>query len=71
MRILGEHIAALKAEGKAVLSGADAFRLYDTYGFPLDLTEDILSDEGMTADTGEFDKLMNEQRERARAARAR
>ena len=69
MRILGEHIAALKAEGKAVLSGADAFRLYDTYGFPLDLTEDILSDEGMTADTGEFDKLMNEQRERARAAR--
>ena len=67
--VLGEHIAALKAEGKTVLSGADAFRLYDTYGFPLDLTEDILSDEGMTADTAEFDKLMNEQRERARAAR--
>ena len=69
MRILGEHIAALRAEGETVLSGADAFRLYDTYGFPLDLTEDILSDAGMTADTEGFDKLMNEQRERARAAR--
>ena len=69
MRILGEHIAALRAEGKTVLSGADAFRLYDTYGFPLDLTEDILSEAGMSADTAEFDKLMNEQRERARAAR--
>ena len=69
MRILGEHIAALRAEGKTVLSGADAFRLYDTYGFPLDLTEDILSEAGMSADTAEFDKLMEEQRERARAAR--
>ena len=69
MRILGEHIAALRAEGKTVLSGADAFRLYDTYGFPLDLTEDILSEAGMSADTAEFDKLMDEQRERARAAR--
>ena len=69
MRILSEHIAALRAEGKTVLSGADAFRLYDTYGFPLDLTEDILSEAGMSADTAEFDKLMNEQRERARAAR--
>ena len=52
-----------------MLPGADAFRLYDTYGFPLDLTEDILSDAGMTADTEGFDKLMTEQRERARAAR--
>ena len=69
MRILSEHIAALRAEGKTVLSGADAFRLYDTYGFPLDLTEDILSEAGMSADTAEFDKLMDEQRERARAAR--
>ena len=69
MRILSEHIAALRAEGKTVLSGADAFRLYDTYGFPLDLTEDILSEAGMSADTAEFDKLMEEQRERARAAR--
>ena len=69
MKILSDHIAALRAEGKTVLAGADAFRLYDTYGFPLDLTEDILADAGMTADTEGFDRLMNEQRERARAAR--
>ncbi len=69
MRILSELMDGLKARGEAVLSGADAFRLYDTYGFPLDLTEDILSDAGMTADTEGFDKLMTEQRERARAAR--
>ena len=69
MRILSELMDVLKARGEAVLSGADAFRLYDTYGFPLDLTEDILSDAGMTADTEGFDKLMTEQRERARAAR--
>ena len=69
MRILGELMDGLKAKGETVLPGADAFRLYDTYGFPLDLTEDILADTGMTADTEGFDALMTEQRERARAAR--
>ncbi len=69
MKILGELMDGLRAKGETVLPGADAFRLYDTYGFPLDLTEDILSDAGMTADTEGFDKLMTEQRERARAAR--
>ena len=69
MRILNDHIEQLKANGETVLSGADAFRLCDTYGFPLDLTEDILADAGMTADTEGFNKLMDEQRERARAAR--
>ena len=69
MRILGELMDGLKANGETVLPGADAFRLYDTYGFPLDLTEDILADAGMTADTEGFDALMTEQRERARAAR--
>ena len=69
MRILNEHIDQLKAKGETVLSGEDTFRLYDTYGFPLDLTEDILADAGMTADTEGFNKLMDEQRERARAAR--
>ncbi len=69
MRILGELMDGLKAKGETVLPGADAFRLYDTYGFPLDLTEDILADAGMTADTEGFDALMTEQRERARAAR--
>ena len=69
MKILSELMGGLKAKGETVLSGEDTFRLYDTYGFPLDLTEDILSDAGMTADTEGFDKLMTEQRERARAAR--
>ena len=44
MRILGELVDELKAKGETVLSGADAFKLYDTYGFPLDLTEDVLSE---------------------------
>ena len=69
MRILAELMDELKAKGETVLSGADAFKLYDTYGFPLDLTEDVLSESGMTADTEGFNALMQEQRERARAAR--
>ena len=69
MKILSELMDGLRARGETVLPGEDTFRLYDTYGFPLDLTEDILSDAGMTADTEGFDKLMTEQRERARAAR--
>ncbi len=69
MRILGEIIASCKANGTTVVDGADVFRLYDTYGFPLDLTEDILADEGMTADEKGFAALMQEQKERARAAR--
>ncbi|NCB52184.1 MAG: alanine--tRNA ligase [Clostridia bacterium] len=69
MKILADLMDTLKAGNETRLSGADAFRLYDTYGFPLDLTEDILEDAGMTADTKGFNALMNEQRERARAAR--
>ena len=69
MRILGELVDELKAKGETVLSGADAFKLYDTYGFPLDLTEDVLGESGMTADTEGFNALMQEQRDRARAAR--
>src|SRR5690606_21968305 len=53
--------------GKAI-PGADAFRLYDTYGFPLDLTQDIARERGMTVDTGGFDAAMEKQRETARAA---
>lgn len=52
-----------------VFSGADAFRLNDTYGFPLDLTKEIVAERGMTVDEEEFHRLMREQRERARAAR--
>jgi len=59
----------MRAAHVTVLSGEVAFRLYDTYGFPLDLTEDLLRDEGMTVDTAAFEELMARQRQRARAAR--
>jgi len=68
---LGDMIAALKAEGKSVLSGEDAFKLYDTYGFPVDLTVEILGEQDLTLDRPEFDEQMQAQRERARAARGR
>lgn len=68
IRMLDASIARLKAEGKSELSGTDAFTLYDTYGFPLDLTELILRENGMTADTAGFDAEMRRQKERARHA---
>ncbi len=52
-----------------ILSGEDAFKLYDTYGFPVDLTKDILAEKGMTLDEEKFKECMNEQREKARNAR--
>ena len=67
--ILAGLIAEYSKRGDNTLSGADAFRLYDTYGFPLDLTVDILAENGMVADTASFDKHMEEQRMRARKAR--
>ncbi len=70
LNILNDMIAKLKAEGKTELSGADAFKLYDTYGFPIDLTLEILEEANLSVDRAKFDNLMNEQRERARAARA-
>jgi alanyl-tRNA synthetase len=70
MRILNTMIDDCKASGKTVLDGADCFKLYDTYGFPIDLTLEILAENGLDADREGFDKLMNEQRERARAATA-
>ena len=69
MRILQDAVAAHKEKGESVLTGDETFRLYDTYGFPLDLTEDILADAGMTADEEGFKALMEEQRKRAREAR--
>ena len=62
-----EDEAKLIAKG-GVLSGEVAFKLYDTYGFPLDLTEDILKKQGVTVDNKDFDKQMNLQKERARKA---
>jgi alanyl-tRNA synthetase len=61
--------AEIKQQNKAILPGEIAFRLYDTYGFPLDLTEDILRSEGISVDQRGFDKLMEEQRSRGREAR--
>lgn len=67
--LLEESLAGLrKARGRS-LPGDVAFRLYDTYGFPVDLTEDILRGEGITVDHDGFERLMEEQRTRARAAR--
>ena len=69
MKIFGDLLAEHKANGETVFSGADAFKLYDTYGFPVDLTIEMCVDEGMTVDEAEFKKLMEEQRVRARKAR--
>lgn len=67
--LLNSLIADLRAAGKDVLDGQDAFRLYDTFGFPLDLTEDIAGEQGIRVDREGFEQAMAEQRERARAAR--
>src|SRR3989338_8946030 len=67
--LLDEATAELKRRKKKILSGEVAFRLYDTYGFPLDLTEDILRAEGISVDQPGFEKLMEEQRSRGREAR--
>lgn len=67
--LLSQEVAALRAKGESQLPGETAFRLYDTYGFPWELTEEMLFDEGMTLDKAGFDAAMEEQRLRARAAR--
>ena len=68
IRLLDKKMEETKAAGKTVLNGVDAFTLYDTYGFPLDLTELILHENGMEADIEEFNKAMQKQKERARNA---
>ncbi|WP_115991300.1 alanine--tRNA ligase [Cohnella lupini] len=69
LAILSELCLKAKADGRNVISGPDAFKLYDTYGFPFDLTEDYATEQGMTVDRDGFDSSMREQRDRARAAR--
>ena len=69
MRIFGEKLAAHKAKNETVFSGEDAFLLADTYGFPVDLTAEMLEDEGMTLDMERFTQCREEQRVRAREAR--
>ena len=68
--LLSGFTAALKAEGKTVLSGDDAFKLSDTYGFPIDLTEEICEEQGLTVDRERFTELAKEQRARAKADHA-
>jgi len=69
LEILAELEARMSAEGVKLLDGADAFKLYDTYGFPLDLTREILEENGYEIDDAGFEKCMEEQRSKARNAR--
>ena len=69
MRIFDDMLAGHKEKGESVFSGADAFKLYDTYGFPIDLTIEMVEEAGMTVDQAGFKALMEEQRVRARKAR--
>ncbi len=70
VNLLNSLIADLQARGKEQLDGRDAFRLYDTFGFPFDLTEDIAREQGIRVDREGFEQAMAKQRERARAARS-
>lgn len=69
LSILGEMEEKMVKEGKKCLSGVDAFKLYDTYGFPLDLTKEILEEKGFTVEEEAFQSAMKEQKEKARSAR--
>ena len=70
LNILTQMIEKVKSENGRSLPGSEAFKLYDTFGFPLDLTKEILSEEALEVNEDEFNALMKEQKERARAARA-
>ena len=69
LKIFGDMLAGHKAKGESTFSGADAFKLYDTYGFPIDLTLEMVEEQGMKLDEAEFHNQMDEQRQRARKAR--
>jgi alanyl-tRNA synthetase len=69
LQLLNGYMDETVKSGKTVFPGEDAFRLSDTYGFPIDLTKEIVAERGLTVDEEEFGRLMREQRERARAAR--
>ncbi len=69
MGILNDYINKMNEEAGRVLTGERAFKLYDTYGFPLELTEEILEEKGMSVDKDEFNREMENQRQRARNAR--
>ena len=69
IRIFNDMLALHKERGETVFSGEDAFKLYDTYGFPIDLTREMVEEQGMSVDEGAFKAQMEEQRQRARKAR--
>ena len=69
LKIFREMLEGHRAKGEKTFSGADAFKLYDTYGFPIDLTQEMVEEAGMSVDKEAFDQLMQEQRARAREAR--
>ena len=69
MNILNDYIEEMEAAKEEILKGEKAFKLYDTYGFPIELTEEILEEKGMKVDHDSFKKEMEEQRQRARSAR--
>ena len=69
IKIFNEMLAGHKEKGEKTFSGADAFKLYDTYGFPIDLTLEMVQEQGMDLNEAEFKQLMEEQRQRARKAR--
>ena len=69
MHIFSDLLAEHQAKGERVFSGADAFKLYDTYGFPIDLTREMVQEQDMTVDEDAFQDLMEQQRVRARKAR--
>ena len=67
--IFSEYLKGFKAEGAAQFSGDAAFKLHDTYGFPIDLTEEMVEEQGLTVDRDRFNACLQEQKDRARAAR--
>ncbi len=69
LKIFNEMLAGHKEKGEKTFSGADAFKLYDTYGFPIDLTLEMVAEYGLDLNTAEFNQMMEEQRQRARKAR--
>ncbi|MDP4152347.1 MAG: alanine--tRNA ligase [Bacillota bacterium] len=70
LNILNAYISEMKKENVNEISGEKAFKLYDTFGFPIDLTREIMEEQGLTVDEDGFNKMMAEQKARARAARA-
>ena len=69
LKIFHDMLSEHNAKGESTFSGADAFKMYDTYGFPIDLTLEMVEEQGMKLDEAEFHKQMDEQRQRARKAR--